>query len=930
MKTLRINYLSGVRRAVLVAALTTLAFCTGAQAQQYYFSNFVGNPGVAGSTSGTGSGALFANNLAVAVDLSGNLIVADAGNQIIRKVTPAGVVTTLAGTVGVTGTVNKTGIQASFNTPNGVTLDGSGNIYVADSGNARIRKVTSAGVVTTLAGLLTGSADGSGTAVGFSNSLSVAADAVGNVYVADAGNNTIRKVALSGTVTTLAGTPGLSGSGSLDGTGTAAQFNNPTGIALDGSGNLFVADKGNNTIRQVTLTGTVTTLAGSPGVSGSLDATGTAALFNQPAGVSVDADGNIWVADTGNSTIRVVTPTGVVTTVAGTPGVTGSADGTDMGALFKNPTEVVVDDAGNIIVADSGNKRLSIGVSQPVTGGASTFNTAVGPVVSGVVDLNGTSASFWFESGTTTSYGSTTGTQSLASGTGFVTVTGTLSGVTLTAPHHYRIVVTNPDGTFYGADQLVNAPGYTVGAAVVTGSSVTFNATVNPNGSAGPASNKTNVLLSWQYGLTSGSYTTTTKTAPIGTGTAVVSGSLSSITIKKPSAALYYYRLIVASVSGTAYGPVQTFSTQSPAVTVATPSVTGTDATLSLTVNPNGFDTTVYVNYGLTSAYTSGTTVGIVVSGTLGATAVDPVLTGLVANTAYHYRVVTVNALGTVYGADQTFATAAMFGTAAIVSTKDVAPGITGTATFSVLGNPAINDNDNAAFLATIIGSGTATTITKGVNDTGIWFYTGPNTGTLIVRTGTAAHSYTSGSSVGTYATISDPVLDNNDSVAFLGTLALSASTPIVTATNNIGIWANTTGTLALVARIGDNAPDKTGATSPSGPVFASFTQFTLPDQGGVIVLAKLVSGKPGPGGVTSSNNIGIWAVDTDGVLKQIIRTGDSLTVNGKAKTITKLSIFTAPKTCTGQTRHFNNPGDMIYTAGFNDGTSGIVQSVLP
>jgi len=129
------------------------------------------------------------------------------------------------------------------------------------------------------------------------------------------------------------------------------------------------------------------------------------------------------------------------------------------------------------------------------------------------------------------------------------------------------------------------------------------------------------------------------------------------------------------------------------------------------------------------------------------------------------------------------------------------------------------------------------------------------------------------------------------------------------------------------VAKVGDPAPDANGAVSAGSPVFAAFSQFVLPDQGGVIILATLSTGT---GGVTAGNNQGIWAVDTNGILKQVIRTGDGLTVNGTAKVISALSIFNAPKTATGQTRHFNNPGDLTYKATFTDKSTGFVQSVFP
>ena len=145
---------------------------------------------------------------------------------------------------------------------------------------------------------------------------------------------------------------------------------------------------------------------------------------------------------------------------------------------------------------------------------------------------------------------------------------------------------------------------------------------------------------------------------------------------------------------------------------------------------------------------------------------------------------------------------------------------------------------------------------------------------------------------------------------------------------NRTGIWANTSGSIALVARVGDPAPDANGTTSANSPVFASLEQFVLPEQGGAIILATLKSGTPG--GVLATNNRGIWAVDTGGVLKQIIRTGSALTANGKARIVATLMLFIGPAASTGQTRHFNNPGDVIYKVAFTDGSTGIAQSIFP
>ncbi len=312
-----------------------------------------GTVGSAGSTDGTGTAARFNSPGGMAVDDVGNVYVADTNNHTIRKITPAGGVTTLAGS-GVQGSANGTCSAAMFSSPKSVAVDNAENdntgsdnkriIYVADTNNHTIRKITPAdGVVATLAGLagVQGSADGTGSARFYSPG-GVAVDGTGNVYVADTNNHTIRKITpADGVVATLAGLAGIQGN--ADGTGSAAQFNSPGGVAVDDAGNVYVADTSNDTIRKISPTGAVTTLAGSAGSAGSADGTGSAAQFNSPSGVAVDDAGNVYVADTNNYTIRKITPAGVVTTLVGTAGSLGSADGTGGAARFYNPTGLAVD-----------------------------------------------------------------------------------------------------------------------------------------------------------------------------------------------------------------------------------------------------------------------------------------------------------------------------------------------------------------------------------------------------------------------------------------------------------------------------------------------------------------------------------------------------------------------------------------------------------
>jgi len=353
-------------------------------------STLAGSAQAAGTNDGTGTAARFNFPFGLAVDNGGNVYVADTDNHTIRKVTPAGAVTTLAGLAGTAGSTNGTGCAACFAYPCGLTVDGNTNLYVADTYNYTIRKVTPARKVTTLAGLAAtaGSADGTNSAARFDYPLAVTVDTNGNLYVADTYNHTIRKVTPAGVVTTVAGSAGSPGS--ADGTNSAARFNSPCGVALDGGGNLYVADAHNHTIRKVTLAdGVVTTLAGTAAPEGSADGTNSAARFSYPAGVAVDLSANVYVADYANNTIRKITPDGVVTTLAGTPGAWGTNDGTNSAARFTYPAGVAVDRSGNVYVADYWNYTI-----RKVTPGGVVTTLAGLAGSSGSADGTGSAARF--------------------------------------------------------------------------------------------------------------------------------------------------------------------------------------------------------------------------------------------------------------------------------------------------------------------------------------------------------------------------------------------------------------------------------------------------------------------------------------------------------------------------------------------------------
>jgi sugar lactone lactonase YvrE len=351
----------------LAGSLIVLASCGGDGSsssggrtyttQNNNVTTIAGAAGAPGSADGTGAAARFNNPFGITLD-GANLYVADTYNNTIRKIViSTGAVTTIAGTAGPPGSADAIGAAASFFAPAGTTTDGA-NLYVTDYGNHTIRKIViSTGTVTTIAGAAgaMGSADGTGAAARFNKPSGITTDGA-NLYLADTYNSTIRKIVIStGAVTTIAGTAGAPGA--ADGTGAAATFSRPFGITTDGA-NLYVTDWDNHTIRKIVIsTGAVTTIAGTAYVIGWADGTGAAALFYYPLGITTDGT-NLFVADTDNHTIRkIVISTGVVTTIAGTAPLPGSADGTGAAARFNYPSGVTTDGT-NLYVADTNNSTI--------------------------------------------------------------------------------------------------------------------------------------------------------------------------------------------------------------------------------------------------------------------------------------------------------------------------------------------------------------------------------------------------------------------------------------------------------------------------------------------------------------------------------------------------------------------------------------------
>ena len=323
-------------------------------ASSYTVSTFAGS-GIAGSVDGTGTAASFTHPMGLAIDSSGNLYVADVQSAKIRKITPEGVVTTLAGN-GQRGSVNGPDTVAEFYDPVRLAIDTAGNVYVTDARfNNRIRKITPAGVVSTFAGGGgAGTVNGVDTAAKFDDPIGITVNVNGNIYVSDGFEPEIRQLTPQAVVTTFAGS-GIQGS--ADGTGTAASFFTPDGMCRDGYGNIYLADVNNQKIRKITPAAVVTTIAGT-GAFGSADGPGATASFNEPCDVAIDGLGYLYVCDAANNTIRRISPSDTVTTIAGIAGQQGSANGPGSTATFYMPSGVVVDRSGNIYVADASNNII--------------------------------------------------------------------------------------------------------------------------------------------------------------------------------------------------------------------------------------------------------------------------------------------------------------------------------------------------------------------------------------------------------------------------------------------------------------------------------------------------------------------------------------------------------------------------------------------
>lgn len=464
-----LRYQCVVRNAVLSDTSTAATLIVS---NPITLTTWAGSPDASSPVAGSLAAARFSNNLGIAVDAAGAVYVADFGWAIITKIS-GGAVATLAGSPGQKGSADGAGAAARFNGPWGIAVDPAGNVFVSDSGNNTIRKIAPDGTVSTLAGTagVTGKADGAGPAASFNNPTGLALDPAGNLYVCDTNNSTIRKITPAGVVTTLAGSPGVARL--ADGTGPAAAFSYPMGIAASASGDLFVADSSNCAIRRVTPAGVVTTFAG--GYPGAADGIGAQASFNLVYGLAVDPGGDVFVADTLNQLIREVSPAGVVTTIAGIVGRTGSTDGTGPAALLSHPDAVAVTAGGQLYVADTQNftiRTASVPVTPLVTAQPASQLVGPGASVSFTVAASGVPAPGyqWQKDGA-----------DLAGATG---ATYTIPSAQFADSGTYTVIVSNAAGSVTSAEAILTVSTIPVfraqpqSQAVSPGASATFSVAV--------------------------------------------------------------------------------------------------------------------------------------------------------------------------------------------------------------------------------------------------------------------------------------------------------------------------------------------------------------------------------------------------------------------------------------------------------------------
>jgi len=645
--------------------------------------------------------------------------------------TTVGYVTTIAGKVSNAGTfINGTGSVAGFNMPNKVATDAAGNIYTADAGNNVIRKITPAGVVTTFAG--SGAAtttNGVGTSASFKNPLGIASDASDNLYVAEGSGNCIRKITPNGVVTTIAGS-GIAGSN--NDTGIAATFSNPSGLAVDAAGNIYVADSGNNLIRKITSAGVVTTLAGNttPGFTDGGALTG--ASFNKPYGVAVDVSGNVYVADALNYAVRKITADGMVSTIAG-DGFSAEENGPDDPYTFQSPLDVTVDGIGNVYVADY-YRIIKIAANGDFSAFAGPFilNNVSYASVDGppeTADFVGAAGVTIGRSGNLFLCENTDALIRRVNITGPYFITPALpTGLTL--DQNTGIISGTPTATSPATNYTVTAANSAGNSAATVRIAVTIaglsNLTVSA-GSLSPVFAATSLSYKDTVSNATSSITVTPTTSDAGStikvnGTSVTSGTASgSIPVAVGNTTLNIvvtaadgvtkksYSVVVTRVSNNAYLTNLTISsgTLSPAFAMTTSSyaVSVSNSTASVTVTPtlNNPHATIKVNGSVVVSGSASATIPLAV----GNTTINTVITAQDGITKKNYTIVVTRVSNNAYLSNLTISSGTL-SPAFAVATGGYTASVS-NATTSVTVTPALNNPHSSVKVnGTTVVSGTA------------------------------------------------------------------------------------------------------------------------------------------------------------------------------------------------------------------------------
>jgi len=536
------NDIKGIFTLLAFSLCSLLKAQTPIYTTPYTISTIAGNAtGGANYLDGTGTNAYFSQPFAIAVDSNGNLYVADGGNNVIRKVSPSGVVTTIAGQAGVRSSIDGIGINATFGIINGIAIDVSGNLYVTDSTFNTVRKISAS--TYNVSTLITSTA-------GLKNPTGIAVDLSGNLYVSDTGNCIIRKITPSGSMTTLAGI--INKAGGQDGPATSATFGSPSGIAVDSLGNVFVCDTSNSTIRQVNTNGTVSTIGGYVGAPGFFDGTlsNTGSQFAGPYALAIDSSGSLYITDQASLSLlrKISSPTKAspkVSTLAGQLGVASRWDGTGAGANFNNPHGIAIDANGVIYISDTGNNTIRKGL---------TASTAVSiPTVATAIQNGQAGSSYNYTLSATnspTSFTLTSGTLPL--GLNFNSSTGLISGIPTTAgTYNVYFTASNSAGTsspslisltISGSTAVTAAPTISVqplSQTVTLGSSASLSITASSaasiqtyqwylNSAPIAGANSSTYTISSASTLSAGTYTVSvTNTA----GTIISNAAILSVTI---------------------------------------------------------------------------------------------------------------------------------------------------------------------------------------------------------------------------------------------------------------------------------------------------------------------------------------------------------------------------------------------------------------